>query len=138
MIRFRIFRKGNQRLIFQSWMSVCLLFLYITGTIGTDFVHEIVHSHVNVELHSALNEKDPCHKAIYHHEKDNGCNHTTHLIKVEKCMHCHILFHATDQVTLSASPSKLAFHDFVALTNFIPVTLSGNTLQQSLRGPPAV
>ena len=81
MIDFKSFRKDNHRLIFQSWMSAFLLFLYITGTISTDLVHQIIHSHADVELHSALNEKDPCHKVIYHHEKDNGCKHTSHLNK---------------------------------------------------------
>jgi len=118
-------------------MSAVLLFLYITGAISTDLVHQIIHSHSDVALHSALNEKNPCHKDIYHREKDNGCKHTAHLIKVEKCKHCHILFHA-DQVTLSATSSKITFHDFVVLTNFMSVTLSGINLQQSLRGPPTI
>ena len=136
MIDFKVFGKAHHRLIFQSWMSAFLLFLYITCTISSDLAHQIIHSHVDVELHFALNESDPCHKVIYH-EKDNGCKHTSHLNKVEKCKHCHILFHS-DQVTLSATTSKITFHNFVALTSLMPVTLSGIDLQQSLRGPPTI
>jgi hypothetical protein len=131
----RIFRNTSNRLRFQSCITTLLLSLYIAATIGTDLVHQVFHEHQNAALHTAQQEQDPCHRSLYHHDT-HGCDHQAHVSKIEKCKHCHILFH-TDQVTFDSTPCKIEFHDVAVLPRLISPILSDIDWQQSLRGPPA-
>jgi hypothetical protein len=120
---------------FQSWIAAFLLSLYIAGTIASDLVHQVVHEHQHEALHTAEQEKDPCHRSLYHHDT-NGCDHQAHVSKIEKCKHCHILFH-TDQLTFDSTAYKINVHGVAVLTRLIAPILSDIDWQQFLRGPPA-
>jgi hypothetical protein len=131
----RMFRNQCNRLRFQSWIAALLLSLYIAATIGTDLVHQVFHEHQNAALHTAQQEKDPCHRSVYHHDT-HGCDHQAHVSKIEKGKHCHVLFH-TDQLTFDNIPHTNNVRDVAVLTRLISPILPDIDWQQFLRGPPA-
>jgi hypothetical protein len=70
--------------------AVLLLLLYFTGSVQVESLHNAFHSFEQA-LHSTEQEEDPCHRAIYHDEKENACEHKTHVTAVKKCPLCHVV-----------------------------------------------
>ena len=68
-----------------------LLLFYTSGNIQFELLHQIIHPQDNAITHIPENEKDPCHRSIYHGDKNAGCKHEVHLTKLSKCSFCHIL-----------------------------------------------
>lgn len=132
-----IFKRQSNRLRFQPWLAVLLLSLYVCGTIGADLGHQFFHAHHDTALHTVVQEKDPCHRALYHHDITHGCHHRSHVGKVEKHKHCHTLFHADQLIPAGVLP-KISFQADGTLTGLTSAALPGIDLQQSLRGPPAI
>ena len=98
---------------FKALASILLLALYLASGTG----YELFHEHQSFLSHSAEEENDPCHRAIYHVEKDNACKHEWHLSKNEKCGDCYLLFHA-DQIIVRSSIAQsvnIAFNIKVVL-----------------------
>ena len=82
--------------IWEGFKSITLslfLALYIAGSTG----YGLLHQHQSLVSHSAEEENDPCHKAIYHVEEEQACKHESHVSKKESCCDCHLLFHS-DQI----------------------------------------
>jgi hypothetical protein len=74
---------------------VPLLFLYAIG-LQINSIHRFLHNeHENAVLHTIAAENDPCHRSIYHHEKE-ACKHRSHLHQSETCELCQISI-STDQ-----------------------------------------
>lgn len=69
-----------------------MLSLYIAGTSGVSRLHQFFHEH-EVVSHSAEQEEDPCHRALYHHDADHGCQHHAHVTASEKCDVCDLILH---------------------------------------------
>lgn len=69
-----------------------ILSLYIAGTSGVSRLHQFFHEHETVS-HSAEQEEDPCHRALYHQDADHGCQHNTHVTASEKCDVCDLILH---------------------------------------------
>jgi hypothetical protein len=116
---------------------ILLLTFYVAGTANFEWLHEFLHSHDHLVSHSEVQEKDPCHRAIYHHEAEKGCGHDSHIVVTEKCELCDSIFHS-DQILLSKPESRfLQFSslDFV-LCSPEPVSIGLSIL--SSRAPPAV
>lgn len=74
----------------RVFSAAFLLLLYITGNVQFESFHQVFHS-LEKSLHSSEQEKDPCHRAIYHDTKDEGCDHKTHVTAVKKCPLCHVV-----------------------------------------------
>lgn len=70
-----------------SWTALTLLVLYFSCFLHTDVVHRLSHGHELQVLHAEKNEKDTCHRSIYHHGK-KSCKHKTHLTKSDPCSEC--------------------------------------------------
>ena len=70
--------------------ALLLLLLYLVGNVEVESFHKAFHSFEQA-LHSSQDEKDPCHRAIYHNSKQNSCDHKTHLTAVKKCPLCHLV-----------------------------------------------
>jgi hypothetical protein len=81
-------------------LVVFLMVLYIIGTAQQDLLHAFSHSHHASISHSEEQEKDPCHRSIYHHDMEQGCDHDSHLNVSDKCQMCDHAFHG-DQTFLS-------------------------------------
>jgi hypothetical protein len=119
----------------RTSLAVLLLILYVAGTSGIERLHQFFHSHDHLVAHSEIQEKDPCHRSIYHNEKDKGCGHHSHLIVTDKCELCDLIFH-TDQILLSTNESP-ALQFFTIDSGFCTsdVPISGQLIHSS-RAPP--
>ena len=115
--------------------SVLLLLLfYLTGNVQVESFHKVFHSFEQA-LHSSEEEKDPCHRAIYHDAKQKGCDHKTHVTAVKKCPLCHIVPLNEKHIAVSHS-----FESFSAPTNFEQLSTSIQVAEVSgglsARAPP--
>ena len=81
-------------------LSVLWLIIYIGGILQVRILHSLVHDHEEVVSHSDDEEKDPCHRLIYHHELKACVDHDAHLTISIKCQMCDLAFHG-DQTLLS-------------------------------------
>ena len=81
-----------------------LLAFGVTGPSQFALFHKLLHSHDHSVSHSESQEKDRCHRAIYHNDIENGCGHHSHLVVTDKCDLCDMILH-TDQILLSTSES---------------------------------
>jgi hypothetical protein len=119
----------------KAALYILLLAFYVAGTSQVEVLHELIHSHNNLISHSQQEEKDPCHRAVYHHETEKGCGHS-HIVVTDKCELCDLISH-TDQVLLSRfdSPSiEFVTVDFVCSSSDIAGAGQSNN---SSRAPPA-
>ena len=86
--------RGNKTQFKKSALRIgsvlLLVFLYCAGNVQVESFHKIFHSFEQA-LHSFDQEKDPCHRAIYHDSKKEGCDHKTHVTAVKKCPLCHLV-----------------------------------------------
>lgn len=69
---------------------VLLLLFYVIGVLQVESFHSLFHAHDKAELHSVNEEKDPCHRTVYHGEKEQSCEHKTHLKKSDTCASCAV------------------------------------------------
>ena len=97
----------------KMFSGILLLLLYLTGNVQVESFHEIFHSFEKA-LHSHEEEKDPCHRAIYHDEKEKGCEHKTHFTPIKKCPLCHVVpfndQHVAVVESYIATPSSEIYH----------------------------
>jgi hypothetical protein len=124
--------KDSLRAVFAG----LLLVFYAAGNIQVEVLHQFFHSHANAVVHSAEQEKDRCHRAIYH-EKDDGCGHKSHLTKVEKCGLCHLFAH-NDQLTIADSSCEFIGSNSAISKNLISVQLTDVTGHLPSRAPPVI
>ena len=118
----------------RIFSALLLLLLYLTGNVQVESFHKAFHSFEQA-LHSSDEEKDPCHRAIYHDSKQKGCDHKTHVTAVKKCPLCHIVPLNEKHIAVSHSfESFFSTSDFATFSFSFTVTeISGNL---SARAPP--
>lgn len=75
---------------FKTFSVSLLLLLYIGGNVEVESFHQFFHS-LEKAIHSADEENDPCHRAIYHEATTDGCEHKTHVTAIKKCPLCHVV-----------------------------------------------
>ena len=92
---------------------ILLLLLYVLSVLQIESVHMLFHAHDQVELHTQEQEKDLCHRAIYHGEKENDCGHKTHVKKSDKCSLCAVVFSGA-----IIQPENLTGKNFVHATAY--------------------
>lgn len=91
-----------------SCLALVLLLLYVAGSVQIEGFHHLLHAEEVTELHSLQHEQDSCHKAIYHQETENTCDHSSHVVQLKKCPVCELSFqteHLTSSVTILYSAS---------------------------------
>jgi hypothetical protein len=113
--RKRILVKNRPIRIFSALL---LLLLYLTGNVQVESFHKVFHSFEQA-LHSTEEEKDPCHRAIYHDAKQKGCDHKTHVTAVKKCPLCHIVPLNEKHIAVNHS-----FESFSSPSNFEQLSIS--------------
>lgn len=120
--------------------AFCALFLLLTYLIGNNqfaAFHKLLHKNEGrLVTHSAEQEKDRCHRTIYHYEK-NKCEHRSHLTAIEKCNVCHLVFH-TDQVTISHTPEAFIKTYSIIIECPVSAQLADIVISYPSRGPPTV
>lgn len=85
-------KRGVHQLMFL------LSILYLGSTSYPALLHSVVHSHETAVAHSGDQERDPCHRSIYHHDRQSGCDHDSHLIVSDKCKMCDLAFHGDQTI----------------------------------------
>lgn len=119
---------------FKAASILVLLFLYTAGNVQLESFHSVFHS-LEKALHSAEQEKDPCHRAIYHDAKDEGCDHKTHVTAVKKCPLCHVVPFNDQLLTSDNTFESISFPDL--LNSSYAVILVANTADNlPARAPP--
>ncbi len=83
----------------RAALYIILLTAYIVDISRFDGLHELLHSRDQHVTHTEIEEKDPCHRAIYHHEVKKDGLHDSHIATSDKCELCDIISH-TDQLLL--------------------------------------
>jgi len=114
--------------------GILLLAGYLAGNAVYGFIH-LLHGHQTLISHSADQEKDPCHRAIYHFEKENICKHNSHVATKEKCDQCYIFFHS-DQMFVRNPAIPSDDFEFVISGVLTPTLLSDVSLHHPSRAPP--
>jgi hypothetical protein len=111
-----------------------LVIIYALGALRPESLHRLFHSHQNIEQHFAENEKDPCHRSIYHGGV-TGCKHKAHVLQTSKCNYCditsftgHILVPDPETNYTRAIPAVFRYFD--------PHFSVAVTLNLSARAPP--
>ncbi len=89
---------------------VLLAAAYVIGNSPGEALHKLFHPQEVTVVHTVDQEKDSCHRTIYHQEKEDGCKHKSHVSKVEKCNLCHALSHI-DQIAVSDSTCEFISTD---------------------------
>ena len=129
--RKRIVIKNQPMRIFSALL---LLFLYFAGNVQVESFHKAFHTFEQV-LHSSDQEKDPCHRAIYHDSRQQGCDHKTHVTAVKKCPLCHIVPMNEKHIAVSHSfETFFSPSDFKEVSFLFSVTEISGAL--SARAPP--
>lgn len=88
--------------LLKVWAVLLLIFLNILGPFNIESVHHLLPEHKNIKLHTAQDERDPCHIKLFHQESGGGCDHTSHFVKEDKCPLCDIQFHSNPMAEVSA------------------------------------
>jgi hypothetical protein len=124
-----------RRLRLQSVIAVWLLVIYAVGTIGVDAIHYALHDHSTSVAHAPQQEADSCHRALFHHDTENGCKHKTHFTDPVKCKYSHVVFQSSQ--ILAAQTALHAFTELHHIPSIQLLSLPEETsLHTFLRGPP--
>lgn len=89
--------------------GLLLVILYVVGTSQLEFIHSFAHDHEALVSHTPEQEKDPCHRLIYHDDVEQGCHHHSHLIVSDKCQICDHVYHGDQNLSTNVSFSTLEF-----------------------------
>lgn len=90
--------------------ALILLILYISASTSIDLLHAVLHDDEVATIdHTEKQEQDPCHRLIYHFDKEHGCDDDSHLISTDKCQMCDIAFHGDQNVVPDLVFSDHAF-----------------------------
>jgi hypothetical protein len=130
-------RKGKMRGL-KPVLSILLLTFYITGNAHFESLHQLLHHHRGLAVsHTASEEKDPCHRSIYHDDATNGCGHKSHIIVSHKCDLCDSIFHH-DQIA-GFLDLPIASDDPAIVDSSLPArTASTPSLILPSRAPPVI
>lgn len=114
-----------------------LIAFYAAGAAQLQVLHEYLHAHLHVTSHSETEERDACHRTIYHQDKENGCGHQSHIVVTDKCPLCDLISD-TDQVFLLQASSLSV--DFILIDFPISVSALETSIHiiRSPRAPPSV
>ena len=71
---------------FRGMLALAVLSLYLISSTELSSIHELIHADEHVS-HSASDESNACHRAVYHNQKD-ACSHKSHISAKAKCSLC--------------------------------------------------
>lgn len=130
--------RDNIRLIkkrFQSLAAGLLVLLYIAGHVEFEAIHHELHGEEAHVTHTAADEQDACHVAIYHYSSESGCHHKAHITSEKKCPLCH-LFNSVDKVVSQTTLSEKPFLKQESITWHSCIAAVANILHTPSRAPP--
>jgi hypothetical protein len=92
----------------KLYLVAALIILYAAASLRIDSIHQIFHADEIANLHSPEQEVNPCHKSIYHQQRENGCEHRSHVSAITKCPACECKI-ATDEWVVEPQVGSLLF-----------------------------
>lgn len=119
----------------KALLAIILLLFYLIGSTPVALFHQFLHAGENVVAHAPAQEKDPCHRAVYHPGLSNSCHHQSHVVSGVKCDLCHLLIHS-DQIVVSISSTAFHGHESVFNEPVIAVHPLGILTYLPARAPP--
>ncbi|HEX9651087.1 MAG TPA: hypothetical protein VGA21_11030 [Cyclobacteriaceae bacterium] len=122
--------------IIRNFLVILLLFLYTLGNTEFETLHLVIHPDDSL-AHTANQEKDSCHRAIYHNEPEEGCSHKSHVLLKVKCGLCDQVCHS-DQVhftIIQSAPLEFAELSQKYNQSFFLTSVQANLIP---RAPPAL
>lgn len=104
---------GKSRQRIARMFGLLFLVLYVIGTAPAELIHSFSHDHHRYApvSHSQEQEKDPCHRLLYHNDIETGCDHDLHLTGSEKCEMCDVVYHGDQTFLCRVDALKLKFSD---------------------------
>jgi hypothetical protein len=117
--------------------TIALLALYAVGSLQVESFHRLIHGHDEAALHSPEQEKNDCHRLIFHNISEGSCHHKSHVTELKKCPLCQITvqqLHVTTHERFSFVPSNSS----VTYEWLTPATFSGCRTHLRARAPPTI
>lgn len=123
---------------FIKYAAIVLLAAsYLVGNAPFEAFHKIFHPQEAIVVHTIDQEKNSCHRSIYHQEKETNCAHKAHLAKLDKCKLCHALSHS-DHIASFNSSCEFIQVDIGASIKRIAVLIIRFDSNLPSRAPPLV
>lgn len=132
---FLTIRCKRYRLSLQSMVAAVILIVYATGAISIDFLHHVVHDHYDQAAHTEVLEQDPCHRALFHNDAADGCDHNAHFTAAEKCKFSHVVFQPLQLIAPQGVPGE-TFGELPSACSFKSWNPESSFHTRYLRGPP--
>jgi len=117
-------------------IGVCAAF-YLIGNSPFEAFHKIFHQQDSIVRHTVDEEKNSCHRSIYHQENESGCAHKSHITKLDKCKLCHALSHSYHVATFNSSFEFIQSESCTSLKSVAAIAFHFDSNLPS-RAPPIV
>jgi hypothetical protein len=127
--------KTNTKTALRNLGAAVLLFCYLAGNASFGILHQFLHPRQTTVLHSPAQEKDVCHRAIYHFGKDP--KHNSHFAVSEKDDHCLLLAH-TEQILVTAPTAQYTIPVCAQPQSCAPLRFSSVYTLLPSRAPPVI
>lgn len=127
-------KRTHRPACFKTCSGILLLIFYVFGS-HVQEIHRSLHSdHQQSVLHYPQQEEDPCHRNLFHHEK-NACEHKTHISNSEKCSLCEWNAYKEEWIASNESIGRVNYIAIInsAVVSFIITDLS---IHLCSRAPP--
>ena len=105
MLKKTLYKKQHSSIL--RMLTLLLLVFYIVGTSSLQILHVFTHDHEQAVIHSPEQEKDPCHRLIYHHDATQSCDHDSHVGASDTCDMCDLAYHG-DEALLNSITFRTA------------------------------
>ena len=120
-------------------IGLSLLILYCCSAIQYIIRIEHKHSHQSDQCaHNSIEESDPCHRSLVHHDFENGCKHATHFENpIRHCPLCDVILHfdhIVHEFYYCQNDSEI-IHEEIP---FDGCFISGSCFYTQGRGPPTI
>ena len=106
--------------LFQTIVLLVLALLYTAGSLQIDSIHRLIHKHSEREKHTPEQERNACHRVVYHNQSQGACEHPTHFSESKKCPLCN---GTTSQAALISAGQQV--------TGILAAPLPARTILQS-------
>lgn len=135
MPRQTIIRNKKAKEARKVFFAALLLAFYLFGNTGFGILHEFLHLNTSLVSHSPEQEKDACHRAIYHFGKDG--KHHFHITLTGKHDRCNLLLHV-DQISLRSFQEISDSSPFFRVDRPVTFRFSDTFSQRPPRAPPLI
>ena len=126
----RTIRTRQRKWSCSGMVASAFLLLYVISNISFETIHAFQHDDVQEAIsHTAVDESDPCHRYLYHHDIEKGCHHKSHVESTKHCPLCqlqgtHEFDLIKDELTIPAlSPTDYISQSEFAFTREIDILL---------------